>query len=239
MKKHILVTIALLLSLVYTRSTAQDSKGFIGISGGYSMLSGNIIKSEYSDLSSGFAKSGSSVFSLDGAYFFNKNIGIGAILSSAQFGVKDQDKLASGYVDAFAVDEVTLTVGSYNALNIFPAFYYTLPFEKLNVDFRIMVGYSSLKTPEIKIQLEDNADKVITQKSSSAGGLGYGAGAGVRYSFTKHFGAALRLDYLMSKPDIAVANENISNPTDALRVITKYNESVYGFNSTLGLMYNF
>lgn len=236
----ILCTIVVLF-VTLQKLNAQDSKGFIGIYGGYSMLSGNITKSDnYLDLSQGFSESSGPVFSLDGAYFLKKNIGVGLVVSMSNFGVKNQDVLSAGYVDAFDVDEVTMTVGSYKMLNILPAFYYTLPMDKLNIDFRLMIGYSSLTTPKIQVQLEDAADTPLIQNACTGGGLGFGIGAGARYNFSSHIGAALRIDYITSKPSVDITYTNLNNPTDGLfRNEKKYNESIGSLNGSLGLVYNF
>ncbi len=245
MKKAILTFIATLVFAVCTNVHAQDSKngssgakGFIGISGGYSLPFGNFTKSDYLDLTAGFAKPGPA-FSLDGAYFFNKHMGVGLVVSMSNYGIKNQDVLSAGYVEAFAVDEVTMTVGSYTMLNILPAFYYTLPMDKLNIDFRLMAGYSSLTTPKIQVQLEDQSDTPLIQEASTGGGLCLGIGAGVRYTFYKHLGAALRVDYFNSKPSVDIKYTNLNNPTDEFRYLKKYNESISMINASLGLCYSF
>ncbi|MEO8085997.1 MAG: outer membrane beta-barrel protein [Bacteroidota bacterium] len=241
MKNKILVVVAVIIFAAFINVSAQDSKGYIGISGGYSSIFGNITKGDdYLNLSQGFAKSGAPAFAIDGAYFFNKNIGAGLMFNISTYGVTGQDVLSAGYVEAFAVDEVTMTIGSYKMFNILPAFYYTLPINKLNVDFRFMIGYSGLTTPEIKVQLEDAADTPLIQEASSGGGLALGLGAGMRYAFTKHIGAAVRLDYLNAKQSVDIKYSNLNNPTDGLfRNLTTYNESIGNFNATLGLVYNF
>jgi len=248
MKKNISICLALFLAATCIRVQAQDkknnteySKGFIGINGGYSSLMGNITKANnYLDNSQGFAVKGGPVLSLDGAYFFNKHIGAGLVVSIANYGVAGQNILSEGYVEAFAVDEVTMTVGSYKTLNILPAFYYSLPMNNLHIDFRLMVGYSSLTTPAIKVQLEDATDTPFIQNKSTGGGLGYGLGAGLRYKFGRHIGAALRIDYINSKPNVDVTYTNLNNPTEGLfRKVTKYNESIGSVNASLGLTFNF
>ncbi len=238
MKNIISICTVIVMFISIVKTGAQDTKGFISINGGYSIPTGNFTKSEYLDYTNGFAKAGPS-FSLEGAYFFNKHIGVGLTASMANYGLKT-DVLSAGYVEAFAVDEVTMTVGSYNMLNILPAFYYTLPMDKLNIDFRAMVGYSSLTTPKIQVQLEDAADTPIIQNASTGGGLSFGIGAGARYKFSSHFGAAIRIDYINSKPNVNITYTNLNNPTDGLfRNITKYNESIGCINSSLGIFYSF
>jgi hypothetical protein len=244
MKSKITICAAIMLFVALTKVHAQDakkittdSKGFIGISGGYSLPFGNFTKSDYLDLKAGFAKAGP-VFSLDGGYFFNKHIGAGLVLSRANYGIKAQDVLSAGYVEAFAVDEVTMTVSPYTLYNILPALYYTIQKDKLNIDFRLMIGYSSLTVPKIQVQLEDNADSPLIQNQSTGGGLGFGIGAGARYKFASHFGAALRIDYLNSKPNVNITYTNLNNPTDEFRYLKKYNESIGVLNASLGLYYS-
>jgi len=243
MKNKIFVCLTVFFSAAIIKTSAQDadsSKLFIGVHGSYAIPFGAITEHEdYLDLNSGFAKGGGA-FMLDGGYFISKNIGIGAVLSMGSYGYNDPDTILSkGYVEAFAVGEVTMTVGHYKTFNFLPALYYTVPMNKLNVDFRLMAGYSGLTTPEIKVQLEHNAEQPLIQKASSGGGLGFGAGAGMRYAFSKHVGLALRIDYLHSKPKVAITYTNLNNPTDKFRLMKEYNVGIGSLNTSLGLAFTF
>lgn len=220
------------------QSNGGNSRLMFGIYGGYSLPMGNITKTDYLDLSAGFAKAGPD-FSIDGTYFFNDHMGAGAVVSLMQYGIRDRDILAAGYVEAFAVDDVTMSYTGYSMLTVMPAFYYTLAMQKMHVDFRVMAGYANLTTPKIHVQLEDNADHPLIQNAASGGGFGFGIGAGIRYAITSHIGLALRVDYLNTKPNVDITYTNLNNPTDKFRLLTNYNEDIGSINGTLGLMFTF
>src|ERR1700740_3481889 len=91
MKKIIFITAALAFSC--TLSFAQDkttadtekAKSFIGITGGYANAMGNFTKSDYDDEKSGYSNSSGYNLGIDGAYFFQKNFGIGGAFSTTSF----------------------------------------------------------------------------------------------------------------------------------------------------------
>src|ERR1700751_6043911 len=93
MKKKILITTLNFLSYVVfaqdNASTANDvkTKSFIGVTGGYSNLMGNITKTDYADNSSGYANSKGYNIGLEGAYYFHKYFGVGGLFSLSTFNV--------------------------------------------------------------------------------------------------------------------------------------------------------
>lgn len=236
--KNKIIYIALFSAFAFINASAQDqtTKGFLSMGGGISMLNGNITKTDYEDLSSGFAKSSGGVFSFDGAYFFKKNFGAGLNISFGRYAMNGYEKLAEGAYEAYEIEEAAITPGHYSYVNFLPAFYYTTGGEKFAFDARILLGYQNLTTPEIVIGLEENE---IVQKSASGGGFAYGIGVAGRFNFSKSWGLHVGIDYISSKPNITIENEGINNTFETLRVVDKYNESIGMINATLGICYSF
>src|ERR1700740_3054657 len=78
-------------------NTGDDkTKSFIGVTGGYSNLMGNITKSDYLNKSSGYASSMGYNVGIEGAYYLNKHIGLGGLFSFASFSTANLQTLSDG-----------------------------------------------------------------------------------------------------------------------------------------------
>ncbi len=226
--------ILVLLLAGLTAAQAQNKpKAFLEIFGGISSPSGNFNKSDYTNLASGFAKSGY-VAGVSGALFFGGNLGVGITLSQTDYGV-NTSALANGYLGDFAVDEATAYSKHYKFNNLLAGPYYSLAFGKLTLDLRGLVGVSAATLPALRVALEDQSE--FTQNKATATGFAYQVGAGLRYTFLKHLGVSLRADYSSTKPKFAVFYTNVNNSSG--RTISSYNQTISSLNGTVGLFYQF
>jgi opacity protein-like surface antigen len=232
---------------MYTLSFGQDntapaatdaakSPSFIGITGGYAHIGGNLTKTEYSNNASGFASPAGLNLGIEGAYYFHKNVGIGGVFSNSSFYSKGKQALADGYKEDFDVDSTTVTdKGKYSTYNFLIGPYCSFPMKKFTIDTRIVVGLVSAKTPEFKVELEDQANATFYQKSSRANAFGFQAGAGIRYSIVKNLCVKFNVDYFYSKPDFKIENENRAN--NAGRLIEEYKQPIAGVLLNFGIAY--
>lgn len=244
MKKVISLTIAAALwcSLSFGQDkTASDNakaKSFIGITGGYSSLTGNITKSDYDNNSSGYAAKSGYNIAVDGAYYFSKYIGVGGVFSHSGFNAANLQSMADGYKDAFDVDSVTLTTSKqYGFTNFFVGPYFSFPVKKFTFDVRLLGGLTHATSPKFKVDLEDQLNATFYQDNASANAFGFQAGIGARYSIIKNLSARLNIDYMYAKPDFKITNENRAN--NAGRLITEYHEAISMLNVNLGVAYQF
>ncbi len=230
------IKIVLLLLLLSTYATAQNgAKHYIGLSAGYVLPFGNLAKTEYSNIKSGFSGPGYSI-AVDGAYYLHRMIGIGGLISYTNFSVAkgSTTSLGQGYIDDFGVDDATVTItNSTTVTNYFIGPCFSIPLSKLSVDFRALGGLSHASTPEIKVILEDGDP--FYQKKSSGNGWGFSLGTGVRIPLYKSLTMAVRVDYSNVKPSIIVRNENRIN--NAGRYVNQYNTPVSFLTGSLGLVY--
>ncbi len=206
---------------------------FLEVFGGISAPSGNFNKTDYTNPTSGFARSGY-VAGVSGALFFGGNLGLGVTLSQTDYGI-NTSALANGYLGDFAVDEATAYSKHYKFNNLLVGPYYSLVFGKLTVDLRGLVGVSAATLPALRVALEDQSE--FTQNKATATGFAYQVGAGVRYTFIKHLGVSLRTDYASTKPKFVVSYTNVNNSSG--RAISSYNETVSSLNGTVGIFYQF
>ena len=243
MKTKFLLTLIVLGT--YSLSFAQDnssviskSQSFIGVTGGYANALGNFTKSNYDDPKSGYANSSGMNIGIEGAYFFHRNIGIGGIISNTTFNVRGKQALADGYKEAFDVDYTTVSEnGNYSTLNFLIGPYFSFPIKKFTFDVRVIGGLTHAKTPQFRVDIEDQSDATFYQNSSTANTFGFQGGAGIRYSILKNLSIKLNADFFYSKPNFNITNVNRAD--NAGRLITSYNQPITGFYLNFGLAYQF
>ena len=237
-----LILIASLSAGAQTPEATAPSKGFIGISEGFSIPSGNITKVAYNDNTAGFAGKGSS-FGIEGACYFSKYIGIGGKISFTSFNISSTglDSLSAGYRNSFDVDRVTTSItGAYSIWAFMPGIYLRYPVSgKLSVNANILAGFTSTTTPTIDVAVEDGGveDGTFTQKACTANAFGYSAGIGVSYQVLSCMAISLHGSYLSCTPDFFV--DNINRPSNIGRLVTEYNQPINVMNISLGVAYTF
>jgi hypothetical protein len=244
MKKLIIISAVILATFSTFTAKAQVSS-YWDITGGVSIPTGQFANSNYGELyhennKAGFAKTGY-VIGLDGAWYIHKtNWAIAATVSyqdQGQLSAKDAQSLATGYQDAFDVDEGAATShGRYQNLNVLVGPQYSFVFSKLIIDLRANVGIvKSFSTPEIDVVVTDaDIPHPFAQLSSKATGFAYGGFADLRYKLTKKLGLILKEGYVAS-PGIDITNTSRVN--NAGRLDTKQPVSV--LQTSLGLNFAF
>jgi hypothetical protein len=244
--RRIKILLVALLSCASFAGLAQKGTAFVGIDGGISLPMGNWSKSNYivntqgySNDPSGFANK-AGIGSLDGAYFFSRYIGVGALVSYATYNIKDLDVLSGGYRESFDVDRVTTTASSYKMLNVLAGLYFNFPvISKWSVTARALAGITDASTPEITVDVEDGGvdDGTFEQKQSNKTAFALNGGIGIRYKILKCFAINLRGDYFYSKPDFKI--ENTERHNSAGRLVNEYSQPLSGINVSLGVAYSF
>lgn len=231
------------ISLCATKSFSQEkAKSFISFNAGISSPTGDFSKADAGTFNhwnntAGFAKTGYAL-SVDGAYYFLPKIGLGGTITYSAhggFSKSDVTKLGDSYTDAFAVDESTVsTTGRYQSLNILIGPYFSFPIKKFTLDLRAVAGViTSLSTPQMTVQLEDQSAATFKQISSKASAFCWQVGAGFRYALSKHVQFVWRADYFYSE-GIKIENTNRSN--NAGRFVTR--QPMSWMNSSVGLAFS-
>jgi hypothetical protein len=239
MKNNIIAIVTLVSSVFSSYGQEEASKNyFIGVSGGYSNLSGNLIKNDYADSSSGYAYSNGLNFGLEGGYFLKKNFGIAAVISTSSFSSNGLQTLSDGYQEDFEVDSITLTAsGKYSTYNFFVGPIFSYPKGKFTFNAKVLGGLVYAVTPEYKVDIEDQLDATFYQRSASAATFGVQTGLSISYALTANLGLKIGVDYTYSKPNFSITNEN--RDVNVGRKITEYNQVFSTFNSNVGIIYSF
>lgn len=199
---------------------SQD-KGYIGLSGGYSIPYGDFGSTNAKESSSGFAKSGL-LFDLHMGFKINENIGITAKLR-AQVNPTDAQALAEGIIQ-----ESNLPIGTSFSLN---SGFWTMSGamiggygilklqEKLFLEPKLLVGYLSATSPEIKIDFSSSQiPLILTQKEATASAISILMGANLRYNIGERFCLLGTIDYLTARPEFK--NIEITNSIGPTETIT-------------------
>lgn len=239
MKKNIFV-IATIIGSVFTSIGQEETlnKYFIGFNGGYSNLSGNFIKNDYSDSSSGFANSNGVNFGLEGGYLIKKNFGLAAVISTNSFSSNGLQALSDGYQEDFEVDSITLTAsGRYSAYNFLVGPIFSYPKGKFTFNAKVLGGLVYMLTPEYKVDIEDQLDATFYQRSAKVSTFGIQTGLSLQYSISNNLGLKFGIDYSFSRPNFSITNEN--REVNVGRKITEYHQAFTSFNTNLGVVYSF
>jgi hypothetical protein len=246
MKKLIIIAVLYLAAFsAFTAKAQVTPANYWTVFGGVSIPTGQFANDNYGELyhennQAGFAKTGYTI-GLDGAWYIHKsNWAFAATVSyqdQGQLSAKDAQSLATGYQDAFDVDEGQATShGRYENLNALVGPQYTFLFSKLAIDLRANVGIvKSFSTPEIDVVVTDaGIPHPFAQLSSTATGFAYGGSVDLRYKLSKKLGLVLKENYVAS-PGIKIDNtERVNN---AGRLDTK--QPITVLQTTLGLNFNF
>lgn len=230
----ITVICAVLFSCIQLNAQQERGKLFISILGGYSSAGGNFTKTEYANNTSGYAAKNGFNIQLHSGIYVTKNLAIGVAIGSRFFQPAGLQSLSDGYLDDFDVDSTTVTTtGGFINLNFMAGPTYTIPLGKLSLDVHLLAGLSTLRTPQMKVDLEDNTVATFYQNTSTGNGFGLQAGLGARYFFSKKVGVEFRVDYLTASPSVTIENQN--RVVTAGRILNTYKEQIGGIGASLGV----
>lgn len=214
------------------KAELEGPKSFIGLNAGYITLFGDVTSADYNNVKAGFANSSSYCVSADGAIYFLKYLGIGALTGYTTYGVHDVDKLNSSNGD-FTVSSSK----NYTDYHFLIGPYFGIPIGTgLTLETRALIGAFSATTPEYKYNYTGNnilplppTPSSYTQKSSTNVGLGLDGGVGLRIKIISHLSAAARLDYLIGMPKVDVKYDGNSNKPES-----SYTQNFGAFTAQIG-----
>jgi len=225
----------LVASNVYAQDQNQQ-KSYFGFFGGVSNPMGDFKKADYYNNKAGFAKKGLT-YGLDGAWYFHKNLAIGASITYQDNGELNQanaDSLASGYTNSFSADQATtVATKRYQTVNILLGPQYTIAKGKFLLDLRASAGIIKIfSTPETSTLLSDVPQQtaLFYQRSANATILGYSGTAALRFKLSENVFLTARAAYLYS-PGPSITNDG--RTVNLGRLVTK--QPFNTLNTTIGL----
>ncbi|MDB4918261.1 outer membrane beta-barrel protein [Mucilaginibacter sp.] len=248
MKKTL--TLISIITLISFYAKAQDNtdtkvyvKSYLALIGGFSNPMGDFSKKTYDNNKAGFAKRGAT-FGLEGAYYFYKNLGFGAIVSFQDQGeltIPDVQLLADGYNKILKVNSTLVQgVNRYHNLNFMGGPQYSFAYGKLILDVRADAGLiKSSSTPELTIYVSgaNNGQQTIIQNSSKGSAFAYGGNAALRFEFAEGWDIGLRFNYVKSDGINISTTGDISALGGTGRLVTK--QPISELQTTFGIGVHF
>ncbi|PWJ59500.1 hypothetical protein CLV98_102334 [Dyadobacter jejuensis] len=185
------LTFCLILCLFSLTATAQNTRSFLSISGGYSLPVGEMAQEKLNDPLSGLAGSG---------YYGQANYDFRVFrwLGLRASGSKNINTTNSGPIISKADSYATLLGDSYtwdtqvskwklNALLIGPALY--LNFNRVQFEAHLQAGKIWANSPSVNLigrSAQDSEPVNVDLLSASTSAMGYGAGASLRFPLIKN-----------------------------------------------------
>jgi hypothetical protein len=214
--------------------TAQDKKGYIGISLGPSLPIGDFASKNFSNTNAGFATNGA-IFDISFAYKLGKsNFGITGLIRG-QANALDHQAMADELGNSLRGTNWTVesggawSLGGYfiGGIGSFPVS------EKVSFDTKAMIGIGISTIPEITITSSDNFGSYWTKQSSTtSSSLAYTLGVGFKFELGKSLYLLTNLDYLGSEPEFQ--NIDIVD-SDGDRTKFTYKQSIRTINLSIGI----
>jgi hypothetical protein len=191
----------LLRYFTFAQSTdqADDWKGYLGFSLGAGFGTGDFGSTDFDNPKAGIAKDGFQFSLIDFGFKFHKNIGLAACLSG-NWHKMDGQVIADGFAHEFG-GVFTTETGNWTILRLGAGPLFTLPFNKIDLDLRMLLCYIDASTPEINVWSGNTA---VKQDSKSSNSTGFQIGTGIRYKFAPKTCLILRADYFVANPEFTV-----------------------------------
>jgi hypothetical protein len=230
MKKNIILAIIL---LCYQTIDAQSLR--ISVGGLYSLPLGDLKKTEIENLNSGFASPGMGGF-INGTYQLKSKLMVGLLISSSNYQTKDAKKIATSFLEAYEVEEVSLKSNSWTISHVLPTIGYKIMDKKLDVEIMALFGASRVKSHLLESTIEE---AVITQNEGTGISLTYGLNMMASYPIYKKLSLSFTINYIYTNPNINIKTEGYKNPVDGLFVRKIYDGKIPLLNTGLGISYDF
>jgi len=180
----------------FQQEQEQPKRGYIGISIGAAMPTGEFASDDIDGEYSGYAKTGLSLQLINFGYTFGSNIGIAGMWTGNAFNVNGEEMIQDLGLGGLTIQSDPWSFGA-----LMFGLLISLPADKFNVDFRAMLGYGYAKAPELSFTGYIEGELInITQKSASANAVAYDFGMGFRIPLSRLICVNILIDYVGCKP---------------------------------------
>lgn len=203
----------------------EDWKGYLGFSLGAGFGTGDFGSTDFNNPKAGIAKDGFQFSLIDFGFKFHKNIGLAACLSG-NWHKMDGQVVADGFAQEFG-GVFTTETGNWTILRLGAGPLFTLPFNKIDLDLRMLLCYIDASTPEINVW---SGNTVVKQDSKSSNSTGFQIGTGIRYKFTPKTCFILRADYFVANPEFTVVATSYNYSASQT-----FNQEITFFNISAGI----
>lgn len=197
MKKVFLFSIALFLSVT---GFCQD-KGYVALSGGFSVPISDFASKDASNDGAGYALSGISG-DVSFAYKFGKNFGL-AMMLRQQFNAVDNQAVGEDIAKSAGVPFSNITSTWWKVSGLMAGGYASFPVSsKMSVDFKAIAGFMAATSPEETIYFPYNGQQAwVKLNTAKAYPFSYLVGVGYKYDLADRICFLMNFDYLGAKPE--------------------------------------
>jgi opacity protein-like surface antigen len=204
MKKLLIVAMALLVSGTLlaqeSKTKKKESKSFIVLHAGPSFPVGDFSSTNTDNLDAGFAKTGVNI-NLTYGYEYQKNLGV---VASLLYNRNPLNKGGVAYKDETSGQQVVLNLDHWQFYGVAAGPMLTFNIgEKVNTDFKVMVGAVNANAPKISYQ-----GVALTNDAWNVAPV-YMAGLSVRINAGKNIFIMAGADYMYLRPTLKYEFSNI------------------------------
>lgn len=224
-----------LFLLTVSHLFAQE-KGYLALSLGPSIPTGDFASKNMDNRSAGFAKVGA-IFDLSFSYKLDKYFGVIAMLRG-QANKTDAQAMADEMIKQMPIDNITIATESesWSIGAFFIGSYGTFPIQKdLSFESRLMLGFLSATAPKTTFNLSTpDGTGWVKQSSATGTSFAYLFGMGLKYNAGKKICMLANMDYMGGTPKY----KNIE-VTSSIGYDEKgdYYQSIGSFNFSVGVGY--
>lgn len=186
----------------------EAPKGYVSVNSGFSSVLGN--------WGFGFNTQYDGSYAMNGTF---QNIAAGIPINGSNFGVAlmlgfydnpfDYNTFVGNALYASTTNYTAYSIpsyGDYQSVNLMAGVFYTYPLKRFSFDARAMLGYISCGLPGLEYDAVQQPNVYINPtyqddwqiSSSTARGVAYDVGVGIRYSFRRNTCIMLNADFLQA-----------------------------------------
>ena len=242
-----LKAIILLILISPFFAQAQKNELLLGLSAGINYPLGQFSSTDYIITEDNSIESQGQFAKLGAAFDFSANYRLGYYLGFAgrvmggtnKVNTDEYSKALNSILNENGFEVVTASKGWGN-FGFLAGGYFVIPVYDFYFDLRILGGYATLFSPEIRYYVSDieteNEELFISEKYN-AGGFAYNIGLGVKYKFSSNKFILLNADYVAA----GIKQDNITtlNPITKEEEIVNMNVDYQNITITLGIGYIF
>ncbi|MFN9711273.1 MAG: hypothetical protein ACK55K_07700 [Bacteroidota bacterium] len=225
-----------LIVMLFTINAFSQDKGYVAVSLGAGIPTGDFASKDMNNRSSGFAKAGA-IFDISFAYKLDKKFGIIAMLRG-QAHKTDAQAMAEEMIKQMPFDNISISTQSesWSIGAILVGGYGSFPIEKqLSFESRLMIGFLSATAPKATFNLSTPEGTAWVKQSSATGSaFAYQIGAGLKYNAGKRVCMLVNIDYMGATPKFKDVEVTSSIGYDEKN---DYFQSLGSFNLGVGVGY--
>jgi hypothetical protein len=206
--------------------TEKPPKGFLAITFGPSLTSGNFGDASWNNENAGFAKNGYQYSILEFGFKFVPKFGMAAAIKGAVIPVNVQ-ALADGYAQEYG-GQFTVKSTRWGYTGFFVGPFFCIPTKHVDFDVRFMTGLLMAVSPEATVSRDG---QTASQESAIGASFAINGGIGARIHLSKRFSLVTQAEYHLSNPTFQVEYYDTNNNYESVltgQLITLFNFS-FGF----------